>query len=103
MLDLEVFMNREELLVFRNQHGERFRNCADRYLIYSEQFFNRIDQLPHFGSDEDLERMKTIEWSPLPRLNTRNVRSCLLRNRPDTGHDHGQIRFFREEGSEKRG
>lgn len=37
-------------------------------LIFSPEFFERIEQMPRFSPDDDLETMKTIEWRPHPFL-----------------------------------
>jgi|GEM_PF-1466438 len=38
-------------------------------LLFSREFFERIVELPNFGSDEDLKRAKSLEWQRHPFLN----------------------------------
>lgn len=53
-----------DALMRKHRLPENGRYC----LIFSREFFEAIEQMPRFSSDDDLEQMKKLEWKPHPFL-----------------------------------
>jgi hypothetical protein len=56
----------DEVTELMNAHGltENGRYC----LVFSREFFDAIDTMPNFGSEQDLQKMDELEWRPHPFL-----------------------------------
>jgi hypothetical protein len=78
MISLELFPNRSVLEAYRAEREDQFIRCANRYVIYSEMFFRKIDEFPDYGSSGSREEMQSIEWQKHPYITTSGFTSCFL-------------------------
>ncbi len=60
MLELRIFPDLEVLQAYRAEREDQYLQCASRYVIYSEMFFDKIDDFQNFGGSTDLKQMETI-------------------------------------------
>ncbi|MCC5913697.1 MAG: hypothetical protein JJU46_04910 [Balneolaceae bacterium] len=78
MLALGIFPNSSTLVAYRSEREEQYQRCATRYVIYSEIFFDKIDELPGYGDDIDLEEMQRVEWYEHPYIQVPGFTHCFL-------------------------
>lgn len=79
MLSLRIFPNINVLEAYKAERENQYYRCANRYVIYSELFFYKIEGLQNFAGDEDLEEMKSVEWQEHPYISQPGfITSCFL-------------------------
>jgi len=66
MLALGIFPNINVLEDYKAERANQYYRCANRFVIYSELFFNKIDAFQNFAGEEDLEAMKSVKWKEHP-------------------------------------
>ncbi len=66
MLALRIFPNLNVLEAYKAERESQFYRCANRFVIYSKLFFNKIEELQNFAGEKDIEEMKNIEWREHP-------------------------------------
>ncbi len=58
------FSSTERAAYFRDNHPGIFWNEVRQYVIASPVFFDAIDTLPGFASQQDLQAMQNVAWRP---------------------------------------
>lgn len=89
MIALGVFPNSSVLEAYRTEREEQFQRCTNRYVIYSEVFFNKIDDFPKYGVLEDLKRMQQVEWRQHPFIQVPGFTHCFLADGANHWSGHG--------------
>ena len=99
MLSLGIFPDIRVIQAYRNERETQYMRCANRYVIYSEMFFNKIDELENFAGEFVREQMENVEWQEHPFISQPGFTHCFLADGASHWSDQGVGAYSERESS----
>jgi len=64
LVEKDRFSSLEAAMQFRQHRASTYWDEVSMTLLHTAEFFDRIEQLPGFGSEEDHAKMRAVPWEP---------------------------------------